>query len=239
MSLIRLDKYLCECGVGTRSEVKKYLKNGTVLVNELTQKDGALKVNTETDMISYCGKVLNYSQYHYVMLSKPAGCVTANTDNLHKTVMDYLPPEIRKNMSPVGRLDLDTEGLLLITDNGPLAHRLLSPTHHIPKTYYAKVAGVITREHIELFAMGLDIGEEKLTRPAVLEVISSTEEVSSIKVTITEGKFHQVKRMFHAIDSEVLYLKRLSMGSLVLDETLMPGEWRYLTKEEEEYLLSC
>ena len=239
MSLIRLDKYLTECGCGTRSEVKKFLKKGSVLVNDQIQKDGALKINTEADVVTYCGNPLNYTQFHYVMLHKPAGCVTATKDNLHKTVMDYLPKEICKNMSPVGRLDLDTEGLLLITDNGDLAHRLLSPAHHVPKTYFAKIQGQVLEEHVELFQNGLDIGDDKLTKPAVLEILRAEGGVSEIKVTITEGKFHQVKRMFHAIGTEVVYLKRLSMGSLTLDESLQPGQWRMLTKEEEEYLLQC
>lgn len=239
MSTMRLDKYLAESGCGTRSEVKKILKTGAVSVNDTVVKDGAIKVNTEADIVACMGKTVSYSRYHYIMLSKPAGCVTATKDNVHKTVMDYLPQDFHKNLSPVGRLDLDTEGLLLITDHGELAHRLLSPAHHVPKTYYAKIRGQVLTEHVTLFEQGVDIGEEKLTKPAVLEVLHSDETMSEIKVTITEGKFHQVKRMFHAIECEVVYLKRLSMGSLVLDETLQPGEWRYLTKEEEEYLLSC
>lgn len=239
MSTMRLDKYLAESGCGTRSEVKKILKTGTVLVNDAVVKDGAVKVNTDIDLVVCMGKKLSYAKYHYIMLSKPSGCVTATKDNLHKTVMDYLPKDLHKNLSPVGRLDLDTEGLLLITDHGDLAHRLLAPAHHVPKTYYAKIQGQILEKHIALFAEGVDIGEEKLTKPAVLEVLSADEAHAEIKVTITEGKFHQVKRMFHAIGCEVVYLKRLSMGSLCLDETLQPGEWRYLTKEEEEYLLSC
>lgn len=239
MSTMRLDKYLAESGCGTRSEVKKILKTGTVLVNDTVVKDGAVKVNTDIDVVVCMGKKLSYAKYHYIMLSKPAGCVTATKDNLHKTVMDYLPKDLHKNLSPVGRLDLDTEGLLLITDHGDLAHRLLSPAHHVPKTYYAKIKGQILKKHVALFAEGVDIGEEKFTKPAVLEVLSADKAHAEIKVTITEGKFHQVKRMFHAIDCEVVYLKRLSMGSLCLDETLQPGEWRYLTKKEEEYLLSC
>lgn len=239
MSLMRLDKFLAEAGCGTRTEVKKIIKTGAVSVNDTIVKDGALKVNTDADKIVCQGKVLSYAEYHYIMLSKPAGCVTANRDNLHKTVMDYLPKDLHKNLAPVGRLDLDTEGLLLITDNGDLAHRLLSPAHHVPKAYYAKITGKVLPEHILQFEQGLDIGEEKLTRPAVLKIINADEKGAEIKVTITEGKFHQVKRMFHAIGCEVMYLKRLSMGSLELDETLLPGEWRYLTKEEEEYLLSC
>ncbi len=239
MSIMRLDKYLAESGCGTRSEVKKILKSGAVSVNEAVIKDGAVKINTETDCIMYQGKHISYSQYHYIMLSKPAGCVTATKDNVHKTVMDYLPQNLHKNLFPVGRLDLDTEGLLLITDHGDLAHRLLSPAHHVPKTYYAKIMGRVTPEHVTLFLQGVDIGEDTLTKPAVLEILCSGETTSEIKVTITEGKFHQVKRMFHATGCEVIYLKRLSMGSLMLDETLEPGAWRYLTKEEEEYLLSC
>lgn len=239
MPLIRLDKFLTECGCGTRSEAKKLLKSQKIKVNDRIEKDGSVKVNTDRDVVCLGDRVLTYRQYHYVMLSKPAGCVTANKDNLHKTVMDLLPEELRKNMSPVGRLDLDTEGLLLITDHGELAHRLLSPAHHVPKTYYAKIRGSVKEEHVQLFLDGMDIGEEKRLKPAVLEILSSDEDHAEIKVTITEGKFHQVKRMFLHIGTEVTYLKRISMGSLVLDDSLKPGEWRYLTKEEEEYLLSC
>lgn len=239
MATVRLDKFLAESGCGTRSEVKKILKTGVVSVNNEVIKDGARKVNTENDVVVCMGKTLSFCEYHYIMLSKPAGCVTATKDNLHKTVMDYLPANLHKNLSPVGRLDLDTEGLLLITDHGDLAHRLLSPVRHVPKTYYAKIAGKVLKEHVDVFAKGIDIGEDKLTKPAVLELLHVDDDHAEIKVTITEGKFHQVKRMFHAIDCEVVYLKRLSMGSLVLDEALKPGEWRYLTKEEEEYLLSC
>ena len=239
MSLMRLDKFLAEAGCGTRTEVKKIIKTGAVSVNESVVKDGAWKVDPDTDRVSCYGKHVSYAAFHYIMLSKPAGCVTATKDNLHRTVMDYLPKDLHRNLAPVGRLDLDTEGLLLITDNGDLVHRLLSPAHHVPKTYYAKVAGAVLPEHIQQFADGLDIGEEKPARPARLEIITADGETAEIRVTITEGKFHQVKRMFRAIGTEVVYLKRLSMGSLKLDETLAPGQWRYLTKEEEEYLLSC
>lgn len=239
MSVMRLDKFLAQAGWGTRTEVKKIIRTGAVMVNDTVEKDGDRKINPDTDKITCCGKVLSYAQFHYIMLSKPSGCVTAVKDNLHKTVMDYLPEGLHRNLAPVGRLDLDTEGLLLITDNGDLAHRLLSPAHHVPKTYYAKIAGVVLPEHIKQFAEGLDIGEGKPTRPAVLEILKSEEETAEIRVTISEGRFHQVKRMFHAIGTEVIYLKRLSMGDLKLDDTLHPGEWRYLTKEEEECLLSC
>lgn len=239
MSLMRLDKFLAETGCGTRTEVKKIIKTGAVTVNDIVVKDSALKVNPDTDSICCHGKNISYAEFHYIMLSKPAGCVTAVRDNLHKTVMDYLPKDLHRNLAPVGRLDLDTEGLLLITDNGDLSHRLLSPAHHVPKTYYAKISGAVLPEHIQQFADGLDIGEEKPARPALLEIINADTDSAEIRVTITEGRFHQVKRMFHAIGTEVVYLKRLSMGSLKLDETLAPGEWRYLTKEEEEYLLSC
>ena len=239
MAYLRLDKYLADTGCGTRTEVKKIVKSGGVLVNGQTVKDSSQKVDPDTDSIICQGKTLCYAKYHYIMLSKPMGCVTANRDSLHKTVMDYLPKDLHKNLAPVGRLDLDTEGLLLITNHGDLAHRLLSPVHHVPKTYYAKIKGQVLPEHVTVFANGLDIGDEEFTRPAVLEILSYDGDMTYIHVTITEGKFHQVKRMFQAIGTEVVYLKRLSMGSLVLDETLKPGEWRYLSKEEEEYLLSC
>lgn len=165
------------------------------------------------------------------MLNKPAGCVSARTDGQCRTVLDLIVSKKRKDLFPVGRLDKDTEGLLLITNDGKLAHRLLSPRHHVDKTYEAKIQGRVTEEHVKRFREGLDIGEERLTLPALLEILSSGE-ISCIRVTIQEGKYHQIKRMFHAAGCEVLYLKRLSMGSLTLDESLQPGEYRPLTEEE-------
>ena len=234
--MMRLDKYLCETGFGTRSQVKDLLKKGQVMVNGEVVKKPELKINETTDQILCQGKKASYQKNIYLMLHKPAGVVSATEDNRKKTVLDLVRPEDRKNgLFPVGRLDKDTEGLLLLTDDGELAHRLLSPKKHVDKTYYAKIDGQVTEEHVKLFREGLDIGDEKKTLPAVLTILLSGQ-VSEIEVTIHEGRFHQIKRMFEAVGCKVTYLKRLSMGSLVLDETLPPEEYRPLTEAELEGL---
>ena len=234
--MMRLDKYLCETGFGTRSQVKDLLKKGQVMVNGEVVKKPELKINETTDQILCQGKKASYQKNIYLMLHKPAGVVSATEDNREKTVLDLVRPEDRKNgLFPVGRLDKDTEGLLLLTDDGELAHRLLSPKKHVDKTYYAKIDGQVTEEHVKQFREGLDIGDEKKTLPAVLTILLSGP-VSEIEVTIHEGRFHQIKRMFEAVGCKVTYLKRLSMGSLVLDETLPPGESRPLTEAELEGL---
>lgn len=228
---MRLDKYLTEMGAGTRSEVKKLVRAGRVTINGAVAEKPEQKVDPETDTVCLDGEALLYVAYEYYLFHKPAGCVSATEDKIHKTVMDYLTDTLRDDLFPVGRLDIDTEGLLLITNDGALAHELLSPAHHVKKTYYARVAGRVTEEDARLFQQGVDIGEEKLTKPAELVILTSGEE-SEIELTITEGKFHQVKRMFQAVGKEVVYLKRLSMGPLTLPETLLPGEYRALTQEE-------
>ncbi len=234
--MMRLDKYLCETGFGTRSQVKDLLKKGQVMVNGEVVKKPELKINETTDQILCQGKKASYQKNIYLMLHKPAGVVSATEDNREKTVLDLVRPEDRKNgLFPVGRLDKDTEGLLLLTDDGELAHRLLSPKKHVDKTYYAKIDGQVTEEHVKQFREGLDIGDEKKTLPAVLTILLSGQ-VSEIEVTIHEGRFHQIKRMFEAVGCKVTYLKRLSMGSLVLDETLPPEEYRPLTEAELEGL---
>lgn len=234
--MMRLDKYLCETGFGTRSQVKDLLKKGQVMVNGEVVKKPELKINETTDQILCQGKKASYQKNIYLMLHKPAGVVSATEDNREKTVLDLVRPEDRKNgLFPVGRLDRDTEGLLLLTDDGELAHRLLSPKKHVDKTYYAKIDGQVTEEHVKQFREGLDIGDEKKTLPAVLTILLSGP-VSEIEVTIHEGRFHQIKRMFEAVGCKVTYLKRLSMGSLVLDETLPPEEYRPLTEAELEGL---
>ena len=230
--MMRLDKYLCETGFGTRSQVKDLLKKGQVMVNGEVVKKPELKINETTDQILCQGKKASYQKNIYLMLHKPAGVVSATEDSREKTVLDLVRPEDRKNgLFPVGRLDKDTDGLLLLTDDGELAHRLLSPKKHVDKTYYAKIDGQITEEHVKQFREGLDIGDEKKTLPAVLTILLSGP-VSEIEVTIHEGRFHQIKRMFEAVGCKVTYLKRLSMGSLVLDETLQLGEYRPLTEAE-------
>lgn len=218
-------------GAGTRSEVKKLVRAGRVTINGAVAEKPEQKVDPETDTVCLDGEALLYVAYEYYLFHKPAGCVSATEDKIHKTVMDYLTDTLRDDLFPVGRLDIDTEGLLLITNDGALAHELLSPAHHVKKTYYARVAGRVTEEDTRLFQQGVDIGEEKLTKPAELVILTSGEE-SEIELTITEGKFHQVKRMFQAVGKEVVYLKRLSMGPLTLPETLLPGEYRALTQEE-------
>lgn len=228
---MRIDKFLTELGLGTRSEVKKLLKAGQIAVNGVPVKKPEEKINETEDTVTYQGNVLSYRQFEYYMFHKPAGCVTAASDSKHKTVMDYMKDLTRKDLQPVGRLDIDTEGLLLITNDGMLAHELLSPAKHVPKTYYAKVEGIVTEEDVSLFAQGLDIGEKKLTKTAELKILVS-DAVSEIELTISEGKFHQVKRMFEAVDKKVIYLKRISMGSLILDEELGQGKYRPLTEEE-------
>lgn len=242
--IIRLDKFLAEMGYGTRSQVKKELAKGNVTVNGQIIRKPETKVDTVRDRVCWKDEPALYAKYEYFMLNKPAGVVSATEDKREKTVLDLLclddstkgvPAVRRRDLFPVGRLDKDTEGLLLITNDGELAHRLLSPKKHVDKVYYARIRGRVTDEDREAFARGLDIGDDKPALPAGLEIIASGEN-SEIRVTLREGRFHQVKRMFRAVGKEVTYLKRLSMGSLVLDEDLAPGEYRRLTEEEVKQL---
>jgi 16S rRNA pseudouridine516 synthase len=232
---LRLDKYLADMGIGTRSEIKTWIRKGRVRLNgEICTKPES-KVTTSTDEVLFDEAKVGYVDYCYIMLHKPVGVVSATQDNVSETVLDLITDKQRKDLFPVGRLDKDTEGLLLITNDGDLAHRLLSPKKHVDKVYYAKVMGRVSLEDIRAFEEGVDIGEESLTLPAKLKILSS-DEISEIELTIQEGKFHQVKRMFEAVEKEVIYLKRLSMGSLVLDPKLTPGEYRDLTSQELQLL---
>ena len=227
---MRLDKLLCDMGAGTRSQVKQKIRKGLVTLDGIPVLRPEQHVDPE-QCIYVEGEPFLYSETEYYMLYKPADYVSATTDEHWKTVLELLPPRKRKDLFPVGRLDKDTEGLLLITNDGELAHRLLSPKHHVDKTYEADIKGHVTKEHVKAFLEGLDIGEYKSTLPAILEILEQGE-LSKIRVTIQEGKYHQVKRMFEAIGCEVVYLKRISMGSLRLDENLKPGEYRLLTWQE-------
>ena len=229
--LIRLDKFLADAKVGSRSEVKGYIKKGRIRINAEVAKKAEEKIDTEKDIVYFddtrvCGK-----GFVYYMLNKPKGVVSATNDNLNQTVIDLIPEKYQEELFPVGRLDKDTEGLLIVTNDGVLAHNLLSPKKHVSKTYYALIKGFVTEEDVAMFQEGLDIGEKKPTMPADLHILKS-QEISEIEVTICEGKFHQVKRMFQAVSKEVIYLKRISMGKLELDNRLQPGEYRYLTEEE-------
>ena len=230
---IRLDKFLADMGFGTRSQVRQQIAGGNVTVNGLPARRPELKVDTDKDRVLFCGTEAAYAQYEYYMLNKPAGVVSATEDKKERTVLDLLQERKRKDLFPVGRLDKDTEGLLLITNNGDLAHRLLAPGRHVDKVYYAEIDGKVTREDAELFRAGVDIGDKKKTMPAFLEILSSADR-SEILLTIREGRFHQVKRMFHAVGKEVLFLRRIQMGPLRLGEKLRPGEYRRLTKEEAD-----
>ena len=231
---VRLDKFLADAGKGTRSEVKKFIQKGQVQVNGVPAKKPELKVDPEKDTVVLSGETVGAApEFVYYLLNKPAGCVSATEDRNDRTVMEYVPSD-RKGLFPVGRLDKDTEGLLIITNDGAMAHDLLSPKKHVDKTYYAKVKGKISDMEVKQFANGLFVDEELTALPAILKVLSynSDKDYSEIHVTIHEGKFHQVKRMFTAIGSEVLFLKRITFGALSLDESLKTGEYRALTKEE-------
>ena len=231
---VRLDKFLADAGKGTRSEVKKFIQKGQVQVNGVPAKKPEIKVDPEKDVVVLSGETVGAApEFVYYLLNKPAGCVSATEDRNDRTVMEYVPSD-RKGIFPVGRLDKDTEGLLIITNDGAMAHDLLSPKKHVDKTYYAKVKGKISDMEVKQFADGLFVDEELTALPAILKVLSynSDKDYSEIHVTIHEGKFHQVKRMFTAIGSEVLFLKRITFGALSLDESLKTGEYRTLTKEE-------
>lgn len=232
---MRLDKLLAEAGIGSRSQVKTYIKKGFVMINQEKVNKPECKVDLENDIVQYNGITVEYAEFEYFMLNKPKDCVSARIDNVSTTVIELIEDKLRNDLFPVGRLDKDTEGLLIITNDGDLSHNMLSPRKHVDKTYYATIDGIVTKEDAELFEKGMDIGDEKLTLPATLKILKS-DTISEIELTIQEGRFHQVKRMFEVIDKKVLYLRRIAMGSLKLDENLKPGEYRRLTKEELDLL---
>lgn len=225
---MRLDKFLCEMNIGTRSEVKALLKQGLVTVNDTKVTRPEFQIKETTDRVCFKGALLAYQAFEYFMLHKPIGCVTATEDKRERTVMSFLPQGHRSDLFPVGRLDKDTEGLLLITNDGELAHRLLSPKKHVNKTYLVNIEHALSPGDITRLEQGVDIGEKHLTAPAIVEVLNNTQ----ILLTIHEGKFHQVKRMLQAVDNKVAHLKRITFGPLTLDDTLAPGECRSLTDEE-------
>ena len=225
--MIRLDKYLCDMNIGTRSNVKQLIKKGNVTVNDFVIKNSDFKVAV-TDKICVNGRSITYQKYFYYMLNKPAGYVSATVDPKETTVMTLLKEYNRPDLFPVGRLDKDTEGLLLLSNDGMLAHDLLSPKKHISKNYFAILKEPIHDEQIVQLESGVDIGEKNITLPAIIEKLDHT----SLNISITEGKFHQIKRMFEAVSNNVIYLKRISMGKIMLDERLSPGEFRPLTEKE-------
>ena len=260
---MRLDRFLTDMGAGTRSQVKEMARRGRLKVNGVTVKKAEEKIDPDRDIVLLDGRRVAYAGMEYYMLNKPQGVVSATEDNLHVTVTDLVmknPPRVfrkeegaagetgeaeksgprRKDLFPVGRLDIDTEGLLLITNDGELAHRLLSPRRHVDKRYFARVEGEIPEDAAERFGTGITLSDGTKLLPAGLELLGDGGEgdgcCREVMVTIREGKFHQVKRMFGALGCRVVFLKRISIGSLVLDENLKPGEYRPLSKEEVEGL---
>ncbi|MBQ0018431.1 MAG: rRNA pseudouridine synthase [Clostridiales bacterium] len=242
---MRLDRYLAECGYGTRSEVKSLIKKGKVSVNGSVVTDGGCKVELGgnpgkpeaalSDAVTVDGRTLTYEQFRYFMLNKPAGCVSATRDGLSRTVLDILEAENTRDLFPVGRLDKDTEGLLLITNDGQLAHRLLSPKKHVDKTYIAYVRKPLNDDELVRFMEGLDIGDDEPTLPAKIRRVDDGDDCfggATYEVIIHEGRYHQIKRMFEALDNEVQHLRRVAMGSLILDDELAPGEYRRLSEQE-------
>ncbi len=249
---LRLDKYLADMGLGTRTEIKEFIKKGFVTWNGEIVKKPEQKVDTQKDRVFYHGIEIPYHTMEYYMINKPAGVLTATEDKRQKTILDFFDHSIRNDLFPVGRLDKDAEGLLLITNDGALAHKLLSPKNHIPKRYFVIVSGIIEQQDIDAFAKGLMIpayGKEKKKKkqkketdrfaafqamPAKMKILFLDKEKkqSHVEIQIYEGKFHQIKRMCQAISKPVIYLKRISMGNLELDHSLKLGEYRALTEEE-------
>ncbi|WP_156288570.1 pseudouridine synthase [Oceanobacillus salinisoli] len=235
---MRLDKLLANMGYGSRKEVKTILKKKQVTVNDVIVKDGSKHIDTNQDMVKVDGNKVNYQKYIYLMMNKPSGVISATTDQREKTVIDLLTDEYRLFQPfPVGRLDKDTEGLLLLTNDGELGHRLTSPNKEVGKTYFARIKGKVTSVDVDKFKQGIILDDGYQSKPAELNILQ-TGDISEIEVTITEGKFHQVKRMFEATGKKVNYLKRLRMGRLELDDSLDVGEYRELNKEELTYCQS-
>lgn len=230
--MMRLDKLLAEAGTGSRSQVKEYIRKGRITVNGLVCKKPEQKVSEEKDQICLNGQAVEYVCFRYYMLHKPQGVITATEDPHEKTVLDLLAGVNTAHISPVGRLDKDTEGLLLLTNDGELAHRLLSPKRHVDKCYLVRTERPLSAADLHILETGVDIGDEKPTLPAR----ACINEDGELLLTICEGRYHQVKRMLQAVDNKVLYLKRLSFGSLKLPEDLNAGEFRVLTAEEQESL---
>jgi 16S rRNA pseudouridine516 synthase len=229
---LRLDRWLANTGCGSRNEVKQLIKVGRVGLNGQVTRDAQTQVAPELDRVTLDGELVIYQRYLYLMLHKPAGVISATEDRRERTVLDLIDPKYRdKGLFPVGRLDKDTEGLLLLTNHGALGHQLLSPKKHVVKNYLARVAGWVTEVDQAAFRTGIGLDDGYQTLPAELTILKAGE-ISEVQVALREGKFHQIKRMFQALDKEVIYLKRFSMGPLVLDEQLGLGEYRELTAVE-------
>ena len=241
---IRLDKYLADMGKGTRTELKEMIRRGRITVNGVIVKKPETKIKKGEDTICLDNAPVEYVELEYYLLNKPQGVISATEDRRRETVVDLIDEKQRKDLFPVGRLDIDTEGLLLITNDGALAHRLLAPGHHIDKVYEARCEGLVPDEAVQKFRDGMELSDGLSCMPAELEILerkagdpeTGTEAESLVSLTLHEGKFHQVKRMMEEVGCPVVHLKRLSMGPLKLDATLKPGEYRKLTDKERELL---
>lgn len=229
---MRIDKFLANMGIGTRKEVKQLIKAKAVTVDGKFVKDSGHQIDPDVANVRVYEEQIAYKPTIYLMMNKPPGVISATEDHRDQTVVDLLEADVRHyDLHPVGRLDKDTVGLLLLTNDGDLTHQLLSPKKKVPKKYYAHIDGIVTEDDVKAFANGVEIGEGYVTKPGELHILESASQ-SKIELIITEGKFHQVKRMFEAVGKQVVYLKRLEMGSLKLDESLAEGEYRELTEEE-------
>ncbi len=233
MEKLRIDKLLSNMGYGSRSEIKKFAKQALISLNGKVEKDCSRIIDPLIDQLCFDGDAVLYKKYIYLLMNKPAGVISATFDNLHKTVIDLLPEKYRSyDVFPVGRLDKDTEGFLILTNDGSLAHNLLSPKKHVDKEYYAEVDGELTSNDVHQFQRGILLNDGYKTLPADLTILQADPIRSLCRITIREGKFHQVKRMFLSIGKPVLYLKRIRMGQLMLDPSLELGETRELSEEE-------
>jgi 16S rRNA pseudouridine516 synthase len=235
---MRLDKFLVDCGLGSRTEVKNLLKKKLITVNGKVESSPKRQIDENSDVITYQGNKVIYEKYLYYLLNKPKGVISATEDNFHKTVLDLLDTSARaKKVFPVGRLDIDTHGLLLLTNNGALAHAMLSPKKHVEKIYQASIAGIMTSTDVKAFKDGIEL-KDFTCQPAQLNIvrINNEEKTSLVTIVIKEGKFHQVKRMVQSCGKTVTDLKRVSMGPLHLEESLELGEWRQLTSDEMKSL---
>lgn len=229
---MRLDKILAHYGIGSRKEVKSHIRKGHVTVNGIVIKKDDFKVNVVSDKIFFDNQIIEYREFIYLMLHKPANYISATKDNVHLTVLELIDGYENYDLFPVGRLDIDTEGLLIISNDGDFAHRLLAPSRNHAKLYYARIKGIVTPKDIEIFEQGIVIEDKYTCKPANLRILSTTTNYSEIEVEIFEGKFHQIKKMFLAINKEVEYLKRIKIRNLCLDSSLKKGEFRELTNEE-------
>lgn len=236
---MRLEKYLSDCGVGTRSQCKTYIRKGMIKVDGKTVCNGSLQVS-DKNLVTCCEKPLYLPGNLYFMFHKPAGCICAAKDPVHKTVLSYFPPKLSEKLLIAGRLDKDTEGFLILTDDGAFVHQLMSPKKHVEKTYFFKAHGRLFEDAVQIVASGMDIGDEKPTKPARLEITEYRELTNETEgfLTISEGRYHQVKRMIKVLGGEVFYLKRMIIGNVSLDESLPAGAYRALTKAELEALIT-